>query len=390
MFLEKLAPAWRDFQQKLLAHTCVLVVDDEPVIQELLSELLTGEGFTVRRADNATEAWVELTTSRIDLAVIDKNLPDESGLSIIRRIRDENLAVPTVLITGYATTETVAEALDAGASDYISKPFDDISHLMTRIRGVLDRRITQLLFDIMVRDLTRAASQGEQVEEANAYSALSRELLAFKLGLGRRTQIIIIDEDDGAADELSRAMQATGVSSIIAENQAELLGIVGTADGPLVVALALELPRATELIAALRARDPQIEILATAIRGNLRQALTAVSSGAADYALRATEGEAALSARLLRLLQRARRHRLYLHLIATLYRAAKAANPDLAEDIIFAAPGADAGALEGSPPAVTDQATTEKVGDLRSDYIEGTPIEGNPLGSKPLHVSSEK
>ena len=82
----------------------------------------------------------------------------------------------------------------------------------------------------------------------------------------------------------------------------------------------------------------------------------------------------------MRLVQRTRRHRLYLHLIATLYRSAKAANPDLAEDIIFAVPGEDATTLESSPPAATGVFTDVPLGSFADAWIEQLAAEGITSG----------
>jgi len=384
--LEKLAPAWREFHHKLLAQTRILVVDDEEIICELLSTLLTAEGFSVRTALTTARAWEILSSERIDLAVVDKNLPDESGLTLIRRIGSEGLAVPSVLITGYASSETVAEALDAGAQDYISKPFDNIQHLVARLRSVIDRRISRLLFDVMINDLTCAVQGGAM--ESKTYTDLSRALIAFKMELGRRTQVLIADRDTRASDELDLALRADSVSSIITEEQSEMVSLVGRDDGPLAVVLALELPGPIDLITELRKKDSQIEILATAARGNLRTALEAVRAGAADYVLRASEGSAPISVRIKRLVRRARRHRLYMHLVATLYRAAKEANPSLADGLIFAA-GLDTDYVKNPPLAPPPLSTPsidndESFGSFENDYLEGSRIEGDPLGSTPL------
>lgn len=381
MYLEKLAPAWREFHHKLLSQTSILVVDDEEIICELLGELLGREGFTIRTAHSTGEAWQILVRERIDLAVVDKNLPDESGLSLIRRIRDEKLAVPSVLITGYASAETVAEALDAGASDYISKPFDDIKHLVARLRGVIDRQISRLLFDVMIQDLT-CAVQGGAIE-SQTYADLSRELIAFKLALSRRPQVLIVDSVADAADHLEAALRRDGLSAIITDRRDEALSLISEDDGPLVAVVGLQVSEPIELIRDIRRRDRQIEILATSARGSLEMALAAVTAGAADYALRDAEGPAPLTVRVKRLLRRARRHRLYLHLIATLYRAAKEANPDLADGLIFAA-GANSDYVKTPVTRPALDAIDADFGSFEQDYHEGSRIMGNPLGNQPL------
>jgi FixJ family two-component response regulator len=249
------------------------------------------------------------------------------------------------------------------------------------LRSVIDRQISRLLFDVMINDLTCAVQGGAM--ESRTYADLSRELIAFKIELGRRTQVLIADHDTRASDQLEAELRTDSVSAIIAEERTEILSLVGRTDGPLAVVLALETARPIDLISELREKDPQIEILATAARGNLRVALEAVKSGAADYVLRASEGSAPISVRIKRLVRRARRHRLYMHLVATLYRAAKEANPNLADGLIFAA-GSDPGYVVSTPITRPSVDIDEPFGSFESDYLEGSRIEGNPLGSRPL------
>jgi len=110
---------------------------------------------------------------------------------------------------------------------------------------------------------------------------------------------------------------------------------------------------------------------------------------ATDFIVREDEGQAALPGRVKRLLQRTRRHQLYLHLVATLYRAAKETNPELADGLIFATPKGDWDyVVHAEPTQKMPGQKPRRLNTLNEEYLEGGPIEGDPLGTAPLRRKS--
>lgn len=335
VYLDELAPSWRDFQRRQLAQARVLVVDDDPGVCGLLCRLLEREGFTVGVTDTVADAWTRLSSEPCDLALIDAHLADDSGLELVEKVRSAALETECVLITGYATAETVDRALALGAADYLTKPIEGTAHFVGRIRAVLDRRITTLLFDVILGDLSKAVHGGQM--EPRAYMKLHQDLLAFQIELGRRWQVLLVDVDPERAEARRAVLAASRLAARVAspgEAQATVAG-----PGALVAVVALESPGALEHIDTLHAADEQLEVLACADSALLETALAAVDAGAADFALLGREGSRALATRVQRLLRRARRHRLYLHLVTCLDRAAREVDPSLADDLIFAIGG---------------------------------------------------
>jgi two-component system response regulator PilR (NtrC family) len=101
---------------------CVLLVDDEPDILELLELALRKMGLEVDRAGNVREALTSLAAQRYDLCLTDMRLPDGDGLQVVRHIAQHNLDVPVAVITAHGNMENAVTALKAGAFDYLSKP----------------------------------------------------------------------------------------------------------------------------------------------------------------------------------------------------------------------------------------------------------------------------
>jgi len=120
----------------------VLVVEDEPAIQELISITLTRNGHTVRRSANAREAIESVAESLPDLVLLDWMLPDGTGPSLARKLRSEarTREVPIIMLTARADEADKVQGLESGVDDYVTKPFSP-RELEARIQAVLRRRL---------------------------------------------------------------------------------------------------------------------------------------------------------------------------------------------------------------------------------------------------------
>lgn len=142
----------------------ILVVDDEPQIRRIMRTTLTGAGYEVDDAKTGEEALIKLRNFRPDLVLLDINMPGMGGLAACTAIRaDPNVAI--VMLTVHNTEASKVAALDAGADDFISKPFGT-PELLARIRAVLRRmpvaqsspiriRVGELAIDFGARTVSR-------------------------------------------------------------------------------------------------------------------------------------------------------------------------------------------------------------------------------------------
>jgi two-component system, OmpR family, KDP operon response regulator KdpE len=117
----------------------VLVIEDEPAIRNVLRVLLTAEGYRCIEADTALRAEIEARSHKPDLLLIDLGLPDDDGLKVIRRVRAWS-PVPIVVLSARTMEEQKVAALDAGADDYVAKPFS-AAELLARLRAALRRSV---------------------------------------------------------------------------------------------------------------------------------------------------------------------------------------------------------------------------------------------------------
>ncbi|ODU11122.1 MAG: phosphate regulon transcriptional regulatory protein PhoB [Rubrivivax sp. SCN 71-131] len=124
----------------------ILVVDDEAAIVELIALNLRHEGHEVRMAYDSESASNAVRESLPDLVLLDWMLPGEPGVSLARRWRGDprTKALPIVMLTARADERDVVQGLDAGADDYLAKPFST-NELMARVRAVLRRKAPEAL-----------------------------------------------------------------------------------------------------------------------------------------------------------------------------------------------------------------------------------------------------
>ncbi len=113
----------------------ILVIDDEPQIRKFLEISLRAQGYAVHLAENGDTGLATLATQGADLVILDLGLPDRDGHAVLRDLRQWS-AVPVIMLTVRAGEAEKVAALDAGANDYVTKPFG-VQELMARIRALL-------------------------------------------------------------------------------------------------------------------------------------------------------------------------------------------------------------------------------------------------------------
>jgi DNA-binding response OmpR family regulator len=118
----------------------VLVADDDEMFRELVTEILTQGGYSVVRVMDGAQGWEALQKKKIDLAVLDLNMPNMDGLELTRKIRDDVKLkdLPILMLTVRALVEDQVSGYEKGADDYLTKPFDS-KMLLARVK-VLERR----------------------------------------------------------------------------------------------------------------------------------------------------------------------------------------------------------------------------------------------------------
>lgn len=117
----------------------ILIVEDENLLRQVLANTLTEKGFSVDVAKDGRDGLFKASQYRYDLAIIDLGLPEISGISLIRQIRDQDIDYPILILTARSDWQDKVDGLEAGADDYVVKPFH-IEEVVARMNALLRRQ----------------------------------------------------------------------------------------------------------------------------------------------------------------------------------------------------------------------------------------------------------
>lgn len=175
----------------------VLVVEDDPAVRASLERSLEFEGYTVVSATDGEAGLAAVATHRPDLVLLDLGLPKVDGLEVCRRLRAAGDGVPVLMLTARESTGDRVRGLDAGADDYLPKPFA-LEELFARVRALLRRAgataeggkvlvVDDLRMDTAAREVTRA---GEPVPLTRTEYELLEYLMLHPRQVLTRAQIL--------------------------------------------------------------------------------------------------------------------------------------------------------------------------------------------------------
>jgi DNA-binding response OmpR family regulator len=189
----------------------LLLVEDDRALSAMLVELFTGEGYRVETAFDGQQGMHLGLTGNYDAIILDRGLPVMDGADLVALLRSRGIATPALLLTARGSVEDRVEGLDAGAQDYLVKPFE-VTELLARVRALLRRNddaatVVQaggLRLDLLTRRAGGATPDGEDVELSDRESALLATLMSAPGRVFSRAQLLerAFDgaESDGTID----------------------------------------------------------------------------------------------------------------------------------------------------------------------------------------------
>ena len=196
--------------------TRILVVDDSPDTLELLQRNLAAQGWHVLVATRADEALAVLGSAHVDLVITDIRMPGRSGDELIHDVRERHPDVEIIVVTGYATVEGAVRALQAGAWNYLAKPFTD-EELFLAVRQVLARREAAFAAraEVAAPDFhglvgRSAAMRGHLDALASAAAGRGAVWLRGEMGSGRESAARALHAHAGHAGAFLRASLDAG------------------------------------------------------------------------------------------------------------------------------------------------------------------------------------
>ncbi|MFN0142237.1 MAG: response regulator transcription factor [Mycobacterium sp.] len=189
----------------------VLLVEDDRALSAMLVELFSGEGYRVDTAFDGQQGMHLGLTGNYDAMILDRGLPVMDGADLVALLRSRGIATPALILTARGSVEDRVEGLDAGAQDYLVKPFE-VTELLARVRALLRRNddaatVLQaggLRLDLLTRRVGGATPDGEDVELSDRESALLATLMGAPGRVFSRAQLLdrAFDgaESDGTID----------------------------------------------------------------------------------------------------------------------------------------------------------------------------------------------
>lgn len=190
----------------------LLVVEDEHKVANALREGLQGEGYRVTVEETGEAAFFRVNTEQFDLVLLDLGLPGRDGLDILKALRQGSVETPVLILTARDTVDDRVIGLNAGADDYLVKPFA-FAELLARIQAVVrrgrvanDKRLTvaDLVIDLATRQVTRG---GQDID----LTAKEYELLAYLV----RHEREIVSRDTLAREVWSETARSTTLDNVI-------------------------------------------------------------------------------------------------------------------------------------------------------------------------------
>lgn len=162
----------------------ILIVDDEPDLLDVYSDILAGLNVNIKRASNGKEAWDELLASPTDLVITDVRMPVMDGMELLVKVSKSQLFVPVIVISAFGDRQTLRKAWSLGAFDFLDKPVDQKQMLSTVAVALAfgqsfiakresanelraNRPTTNIAIDAELAERIRAICQSEQVTESN-------------------------------------------------------------------------------------------------------------------------------------------------------------------------------------------------------------------------------
>lgn len=176
----------------------ILIIDDEKSLLDLLSVVFKKEGYGVRTALSASQAYEIFDKEDLDLIVTDIKMPETDGMDVLRYLREKHPDVPVVMITAYGSVNQAVEALKIGALDYVVKPFDVEELKIIVSRGLAERRLKQENL-LLKRDLRERYSFENMIGKSRAM----QEIYILIEKVASTDSTVLITGESGTGKEMA-------------------------------------------------------------------------------------------------------------------------------------------------------------------------------------------
>jgi DNA-binding response OmpR family regulator len=198
-----------------------LVVEDDDIVADAIARGLTAANYSVHRVASAEAAQSALQNEEFALAIIDVGLPGTDGLSLVRRLRSTGVTMPTLILTARCTLNDKVKALDLGADDFLSKPFEP-AELAARCRALM-RRSSGALDGVIKLNRMRVDLVGKRLHlDDEEMELTAREWLLLECLVKRTGQIVSKERVQQAVSSQEHEMTPNAVEVHVSRLRAKL------------------------------------------------------------------------------------------------------------------------------------------------------------------------
>ncbi|HEX2842677.1 response regulator transcription factor [Hyphomicrobium sp.] len=167
----------------------VLLIEDDPEIARRLSEGLSSAGFAVERADNGADGYAMGTEEQYDAVVLDLGLPQMSGLEVLRKWRAGSFKMPVLVLTARGSWPEKVDGLNAGADDYITKPFH-IPEVVARLNALIRRSAGLASSTLTHKNITLDLSAGKTLLDGQPVELTAKEMRMLNYFMHRIGRVV--------------------------------------------------------------------------------------------------------------------------------------------------------------------------------------------------------
>ena len=167
----------------------ILVVEDERNLADAIVQILKGGGFNAEAAYDGNAGLSSALSGMYDAVVMDVMLPGKDGVQVVHELRHEGNSVPVLMLTARASTSDKVEALDAGADDYMTKPFED-AELLARLRALTRRQGDVVIDEVSFADLTLDLATHDLSCNDSSVHLSGKEFEVLKMLMGSTARVV--------------------------------------------------------------------------------------------------------------------------------------------------------------------------------------------------------
>ena len=171
----------------------ILIAEDDPRLLKSLLHIFEMNNYSADGVDNGSDAFDYASTGEYDGLVLDVMMPGMDGVSLLKKLREDGITTPALFLTAKTETYQKIEGLDAGADDYLTKPFST-AELLARVRAMLRRKENFTPDLISFDDLTLNRSTYELISSGGTESLSGKEFQVMEMLLQNRGSIITVDQ----------------------------------------------------------------------------------------------------------------------------------------------------------------------------------------------------